>query len=114
MADDLSLKKLSSFVGTTEYHNVMGTNVTDGVAYIMRNGYSWFVTDALAIIKIKLKNEDFLGVKLKLDKKTGGAKMTIENGDGKVLYEQEYKWTNAEKDLFLFYNSNVLMLSTEY
>lgn len=113
MEDDLDLKNLRSFIGTNEYHDVMGSNVTDGIAYIMNNGYSWFVTDTLAVITTKFKNKDFLGVKLKLDK-NDGAKMIIENGDGKTLYEQKYKWTNAKKELMLFWTNNVLMLSTEY
>lgn len=113
MTDDLDLKKLDSFIGTEKYYDVMGTNVTDGVAYIMNNGYSWFVTDAIAVIKTKFKNEGLLAIKLKLDKNES-AKMTIEDGDGKLLYEQKYKWTNAKKELILFYTDGVLLLSSEY
>jgi hypothetical protein len=90
----------------------MGTDVTDGVAYIMNNGYSWFVTDAIAVIKTKFKNKDFLAIKLKIDGDT--AKMIIEDGNKKKLYEQKYKWTNAKKELILFWTDNVLMLSSEY
>ncbi len=106
------MKDLDSFIGTIEYHDVMGTNVTDGIVYIMNNGYSWFVTDAISVIKIKLKKEDFLAIKLKLDKDS--AKMIIEDGNEKTLYEQKYKWTNAKKELTLFWTDGVLMLSSEY
>lgn len=115
MGDDLTLKNLDSFRGTENYHSVLGADVTDGVAYIMNNGYSWFVTDAIAVIKNKLWDEDFLAVKLKIYKKGKyEAKMTIEDGNEKVLYEQNYNFTTAKKELLLFWNDGVLMLSSEY
>ena len=56
--DDLELKEIGHFTGTEQYHNVGGCNVTDGVDYIINNGYRWFVTDCLAVMNIKLKNEE--------------------------------------------------------
>lgn len=110
--DDLELKSLGQFTGTQNYYNIMGVKVTDGVKYIMDNGYSWFVTDAIAVIKTKLKNQEFLSIKLILD--DGKAKMVITNGNENVLYKQEYKWTDAKVEVELFYTNEILLLSREY
>ncbi len=112
MADDLELKELRHFSGTEQYHRVMGINATDGVAYIMQNGYSWFVTDAVAVIMTKLKGQEFLSIKLEV--KDSKAKMIITDGNDKTLYNQDYKYTDAKRDLNLYCTDGVIMLSGEY
>ena len=109
---DLELKELGYHIGTQGYVNVLGMNCTDGIGYIMKNGYSWLVTDMIVMIKAKFKDEEFLAVKLKIKDNKGIA--TIEDGNDKVLYSQEYKYTDAKRDLTLFCTNNVLMLSNEY
>ena len=42
------------------------------------------------------------------------ATMEITDGNGHAFYRQEYKWSDAKRDLTLFYADNVLMLSGEY
>ena len=120
---DLELKALNSYYGTQNYYQYMGVLFTDGIRYIMENGYSWFVTDAIAVIvahqKIRrhLQNDDFLTIKLKLNKDEDGyttADMIFEDGNYNELYRQHYDFTDAKKDLKLFYTGNVLMLSSEY
>lgn len=115
MVDDLFLKELNYYTGSECYHNVLNTNVTDGVAYVMKNGYSWFVTDALAVIKCdeKVKTEEFLAIKLKLLGETQ-AVMEISDGNNKVLYLQNYNYTTAKKELTLYFTNKVLLLSGEY
>ncbi len=116
--DDLDLKDLSSFTGTEQYHKISlypNVNLTDGIVYIMKNGHSWFITDMLAVVRTKeeIRKEDFLSIKLVItEDNTAIAKIT--DGNEKVLYEQEYKWTNGKKNLNLFFTNNVLMLSQEY
>jgi hypothetical protein len=117
MVDDLELKDLEQYYGTTQYHKGwLNVNLTDGVAYVSENGYSWFVTDAISVIKTKgqLKNESFLAVKLAIDKNSETAVMTIDDGNNNVLYKQEYGYTNCKRDLTLFFIDNVLMLDREY
>jgi len=111
---DLELRALPMFTGTTVYYRVwLNFLVTEGVKYVMENGYSWFITDALSVIHTKgWRDRDFLTVKLKL--KGMGAVMVIEDGDGKTLYTQKYSITDAKRELTLFYSYNVLMLSSEY
>lgn len=120
MEDDLELKELGMYNGTEQYHGLMGIQVTDGIKYIMDNGYSWFVTDMTAVIICSEKeypkvheHKDFLSIKLKVtgDKATS----TIEDGNGGVLYTQEYEYTNAKvKELTLYFIDGVLLLSGEY
>jgi len=114
MTEDTQLKEIGYYTGTMQYHNVMGFNVTDGIGYVMENGYSWFITDVLAIIKTDatIRNEEFLSVKLKLDGDKG--QMIIDDGNGNVLYKQDYEYTDAKKELKLFFTNGVLMLAGEY
>jgi len=116
---DLELSQLEQFCGTQQYHAVIGANVTDGVAYIMENGYSWLVTDALIVIKMKprLKREGFLTIELVINKGEAHkdeATMRITDGDKFCLYEQHYGYTNARRNVNLFFTNNVLMLAGEY
>jgi hypothetical protein len=120
---DLELKALNSYYGTQNYYQYMGVLFTDGIRYIMENGYSWFVTDAIAIIianqtiRRHLQKDDFLTIKLKLNKDKDGfttADMIFEDGNYNELYRQHYDFTDAKKELKLFYTGNVLMLSSEY
>jgi hypothetical protein len=116
---DLELKGLNGFIGTQNYYQYMGVLFTDGIRYIMENGYGWFVTDAIAVIvahqKIRrhLQKDDFLTIKLKL-KGNSEADMIFEDGNYNELYRQHYDFTDAKKDLKLFYTGNVLMLNSEW
>lgn len=114
--DDLTLKDLINYYGTENYYKVMGLNVTDGIGYIMKNGYSWFVTDFLSLIVTNykgLKNEEFLTINLKINPdKT--ALMLVTDGNGNNLYTQKYNYTNAIRELELFFINGVLLLSNEY
>lgn len=118
---DLELEELGNFYGTENYYSMgalfRNINVTDGVKYIMDNGYSWFVTDALSVIvtRIDFLESEFLTVRLRVDLDKSTAKMTIEDGNNNVLYEQDYAYTNAKvKELVLFYSNGVLMLNSEW
>jgi len=115
-SDDLTLKDLNQYYGTEQYHNVMGVNVTDGINYIIQNGYSWFVTDFISLVKHEsIKEQEFLSIKLKLN--THGNKtalMEITDGNENILYTQRYDYTNAKRELNLYFTNEVLLLSGEY
>jgi hypothetical protein len=119
--DDLELKDIGQFYGTQNYYKGwLGVNYTDGVNYVSNNGYSWLVTDAISVIKTDkkildyLKEDTFLSVKLKVDVEKGTAIMTIEDGNKNILYTQNYDYTDAKRDLVLYFVDNVLMLAGEY
>ena len=113
---DLELKALSNFYGSEHYYRLMGgINATDGVHYEMQNGYSWVVTDAAVILRMepKVRGQVFVVVRLKLLPE-GRAKIVYEDGNDKVLFEQSYEWTDAKRELELFFADNVIMLASEY
>jgi hypothetical protein len=112
---DLDLELLNNFHGSEHYYHVMGINATDGVYYVMQNGYSWLVTDAAVILRTnpKVRGQDFVVIHLKL-LSDGGAKVTYEDGNGNILFEQIYEWTDAKRELKLFFVDNVIMLPGEY
>lgn len=114
--EDLELKEIGNFTGTEAYQKIwMGVIGTDGIAYVMRNGYSWAVTDACVILKRepKVMSEEFVVVKLRLlpDKK---AEIVYDDGNGNILYTQKYEYTTAKRELRMYYTDGVLMLSGEY
>lgn len=114
---DLSLKDLDNFYSTEKYYNIFGVNVTDGVKYAMDNGYSWAVTDAVAIIKMQqaVRKEEFVAIELKLIS-NGGAMIVYTDGNRNILYEQEYKITDAQKEIKFYYTKagSVICLPMEY
>ena len=113
---DLDLKGMEQFHGTQGYHSIwLGALATDGVAYIMANGYSWLVTDAVSIIKTHadVAGERFLLIKLEL-RDNSECDMIIEDGNDRELYRQHYAYTNAKKSLKLYFINNVMLLPNEY
>ena len=115
MTADLYLKELEQFTGTTEYYDFFKLKLTEGVRYVVKNGYTWFVSDAAIKILFdpKLKNQDFLVIRLKL-LKGEKAEMIIDDGNDNLLYRQYYDLTDAKRDIKLYYADGVLMLPNEY
>lgn len=114
----LDLDNLNYYTGTEGYTRIplFRTLLTDGIIYVMSNGYSWLVTDALSVLEHhpKVKDEPFKTIKFKVNTKKKTAKMIITDGNDKALYSQIYKWTDAKKDLTFFCCDGVLMLDREY
>lgn len=108
------LPELNSFSGSSKYFNVMNVKVTEGVKYLMLNGYSWLVTDAIVILRMKPKvtREEFVVIQLKL--KDGEGIVKYGDGNGNSLFSQKYLYTDAQTEVKLFYTDGVLMLSGEY
>ena len=111
--DDLELKELSQYFGTENYYDIGGIQTTDGIIYIMKNGYSWVITDAIVILK-SFSQEKYPFISMDFKIKNGQADINYTDGNGNIIYTQHYKYTDAKKDFKLFYTDNVLMLSGEY
>lgn len=117
--EDLNLNELKGFIGTEKYYNFFGINITDGVKYIVNNGYGWFVTDTVYTIlknkKIKkyLQYNDFLSIMLNLSK-DNTANITITDGNDHRLFYRHYDYTDAKVEIELFYFDGVLMLASEF
>ena len=118
MPNDLYLKDLDQYYCTTNHyiHPLFPKiKYTDGVQYLMENGYSWFVTDAMAVIAYgppRVRKEPFLVIKLKL-KEDGTAQMVMDDGNGKIPYRQNYAYTDAKRELETYYSAGVLLLPSE-
>lgn len=115
---DLTLKEMPYFTGTEQYHKIglfSRTNLTDGVIYVMKNGYSWFITDMLSVVycEPKIAQQEFLCFKLKL-KDGNKATATITDGNDNILYSQDYEYTDAKTELNLYLTNDVLLLDSEY
>jgi hypothetical protein len=114
------MNNLKSFTGSEGYTNgFMGVKLTDGVAYVAKNGASWLISDMCVILKVEKKvvSEPFVAIKFNIkDKK---ANVSYEDGNDTKLYSQKYKYTDfnehfEEKEVIFFYTDGVLMLSGEY
>jgi hypothetical protein len=113
---DLTLKDLGQYYGSQEWQRdrLTGVLLTDGVRYIMENGYSWFVSDALPVLKEnEAKGEAFQVVGLKLGPRKE-ADLTIGDGNDHQLYKKHIGYTDAKAKPKLYFTDNVLMLSGEY
>jgi len=111
--EDKELKELNQYYGSLQYHKGwLNVNLTDGVAYICKNGYTWLMTDSISVIKTLpkilkyLEKQNFLVVKLNTNLQEHKAVMTIEDGNNNILYDLE--------NLVMYYQNNVMMLSGEY
>ena len=122
---DLELKALNQFSGTQQYYRVLGFNVTDGIHYIMENGYSYLVTDLLAVCLVGVKGTrlrelartgSFLVITYKVDREARTGIWEIrEDSDQPILYSQKYEYTNAKvEEVKMFLIDRVLMLAGEY
>ena len=110
-------KVLKQFIGTQNYFNVMGVNVTDGVKYIMDNGASWLVTDIIAWqIKPRIKILPYQTWKLKVNLEDHTAELTMQEDTGKpILVRQHYEYTDFPlKEITLWIENRVLILPSEH
>ncbi|MFW6130408.1 MAG: DUF6876 family protein [Atribacterota bacterium] len=49
-----------------------------------------------------------------VDKENKSCKVIYTNGNEKILYKQEYDYTDLENNLEFYFTDNVLMLCSEY
>ena len=112
---DLELKELGYYDCTGHHWKGMWGTYTDGVKYIAENGYAWLLSDAQIVIRMKpkLRREPFLVIELKVNLEDHTAKMIITDGNENTLYEQEYRYTDAKRDVKLYYENGVMLLPSE-
>ncbi len=111
---DLELKNIGQYYGSETLYQSRWGRYTEGVKYVMDNGYAWFVNDALIAINSKpsLHGQPFLVIWLKL-KEGPTAYMVIDDGNGHILYTQDYVMTDAKVPVKLYYENRVMMLPGE-
>ena len=80
------LENLSQFTGTTQYYRVLPTFVvTDGVKYLMDEAECYWLAElyGLHLVDISFNDEPF--TVLKLTRVDEGARIVIEDGNGRTL-----------------------------
>ena len=114
------LEILSQFTGTTQYYRVLPTFVvTDGVKDLMDEAECYWLAElyGLHLVDISFNDEPFTVLKLK---RVGeGARIVIEDGNGKTLSYQGLDYTDFPMDeitLFASWSGEfwVAMLPSEY
>jgi hypothetical protein len=112
--------QLRQFTGTTQYYRILPTFVvTDGVKYLMDGAECYWLAQlyGLHLVDIDFNREPF--TVLKLNRKGEGARIVIEDGNGKTLSYQGLDYTDfpmGEITLFASWSGEfwVAMLPSEY
>lgn len=120
-----SLKNgLAGFYGTESYHWLSERlTLTDGAKYLAEGAECYWLFDIVksVIFTRFTKDEDFLNVKIEVEQ--GRGKVSIDNGNGVVLYTQKLDYTDFPIDSYEFFVCKttmrnfpvyVAMLKSEY
>ena len=108
--------QLAKFNCTEQYYSLKPLSklvLTDGAKFL--NDVTPLVQDAAIAISYddKLKNEGFLSVTI--DATKNACKTTIDDGNGNVLYTQDYQSSDLPAGQYkLFATSGTMMLTSEY
>jgi len=80
----------------------LGCVVTDGIDRFRKtNECYWIFSDVIAVVMTELKDEDFLNCVLRV--KDNQAELIIDDGNGNLLYSQEYGYTDFPHEKVKFY-----------
>lgn len=112
----LSPADLHGFTGTEHwYRHWLGRLLyTDGVKYFADTvGAHWFLDIVATEFLILFKRSPFLSIVMQVV--DGKADITVDDGNGNVLYERHVDMTDCPQGTWPFYlTDGVLMLPTEY
>nr|WP_236638947.1 DUF6876 family protein [Leeuwenhoekiella aestuarii] len=95
---------------------------TEGIKYLADHAQShWLITDAAIVCKSLKNKSSFILILFKRNPQSvqerthKEARITYANGNGTILMEQEYEYTDFPLDeLRLFFVDGMLMLPNEY
>lgn len=112
------LKALDELTPTYHYYELYPQVIlTDAVMYLMEAASCYWLGNIVWSYQShkKIKGQAFQVYDLKVNLTTKKAKLTVTDGNYKVLYKQNIPFTTFPlKSLRLYYCNNVLMLSSEY
>lgn len=124
--DTISAETLAQFIGTTRYYRyTMGLILTDGAAYLAKNGAAWLM-DIVASARLvpAVRRAEFECWTLRVDLTKHCAEVVCTDGNGEreanILYRQPVGYTDfplAELKLYVVADSDpgkVVMLASEY
>jgi hypothetical protein len=108
---------LSGFTGSNNlYKDQLGAVVTEGVKYFASEGEAlWAVSDMIVICKVHKKVRISPFVSITLTAKNNKARISYGDGNGLVLYVQDYGYTDlVDGEWKFFFTDNTLMVASEY
>ena len=118
------LEQLQGFCGSTTCFKIplVKARYTEGVKYLAEQAQChWLITDTAVVCKSLKNKSTFIVILFKRNSTSvqerthKEAKITYANGNGIILYEQEYEFTDFPLDeLRLFFVDDMLMLPNEY
>ena len=118
------IEQLQGFCGSTTYYKIplVKARYTEGIKYLADQAQChWLVTDTAVVCKSLKNKSNFIVILFKRNSTSvqerthKEAKITYANGNGIILYEQEYEFTDFPLDeLRLFFVDDMLMLPNEY
>jgi len=115
--DKLTAEALESFCGTCEYHgHWLGLQLTDGAAYLYRNGAAWLI-DAIASHQPEARRRvgDFQVWTLSVRGDRSALLECRADAGEAVRVSQRFDWTDFPLlTVKLFVQGRVVMLSNEY
>ncbi|MFT8723791.1 MAG: DUF6876 family protein [Acetobacter malorum] len=124
--DTITAETLAQFIGTTRYYRyTTGLILTDGAAYLAKNGAAWLL-DIVASARLvpAVRRAEFECWTLRVDLTKHCAEVVCTDGNGEreanILYRQRLEHTDfplAELRLYVVADSDpgkVVMLTSEY
>ena len=108
---------LPGFTGTDHYYKMNWLKLTDGCCYLAEKaGAYWLFTIAESCKHVKaVAREEFQVYKLKVDLENSTGMVTVEDGNGKVLYKQHIQYTDFCLPSFEFcVEGDVALLPSEH
>ena len=118
------IDQLQGFCGSTTCYKIslVQAHYTEGIKYLADHAQChWLITDAAVVCKSLKNKSNFIVILFKRNSTSvqerthKEAKITYANGNGIILYEQEYEFTDFPLDeLRLFFVDDMLMLPNEY
>lgn len=119
---------LANFTGTQSYTSFNGgLKLTEGARYLAdnggrgENGSAWWLMDIVFsyLFVAKVKREPFQVYKLAKNKAGSGAKLTVEDGNGNVVFTQripfsDFDFDHAGAEFVFWCVDKVILLPSEY
>jgi hypothetical protein len=113
MTQEITTSNLAQFYGSQEcfFHPLFkAMKYTEGVKFVSDNGANWLVVAVLShAIGLMKKGEEFIVAKL-VKTANGGALLTLDDGNDKILAKQEFSMTDFPLPSITFYCENWMMM----
>jgi hypothetical protein len=109
--------ELDHFTGTESYHyqpHLNALQYTDGVQHFAKRAGAYWLLDIIGTEVLPFsKQEEFIA--LRLNVQDSAAWLTADDGNGRIFYNREIKFTDTPAGVWKFYLiDSILLLPSEY